>query len=61
MSFLAEGGFEVSSVMKNGRILHVRIKTLCGGKVRLANMKDMEIELGKNEIFECRQGIERLH
>ena len=60
VSFLAEGGFEVSSAMKQGCIQSVRIKSLHGGKFRLANKGDLEIELAKNEVFECNEGLERL-
>ncbi|HOL21755.1 MAG TPA: glycoside hydrolase N-terminal domain-containing protein [bacterium] len=42
---LAEGGFEVSSVMENRKTVYVKLKSLCGGLCRLKiyNMKEREI------------------
>jgi hypothetical protein len=60
VSLLAQGGFEVSSSMEQGNIQYVRIKSLHGGKFKLANMNDREIVLGENEEFQTEEGLKRL-
>ncbi|MCX6985601.1 MAG: hypothetical protein NT118_12765 [Lentisphaerae bacterium] len=54
---LAEGGFEVSAEMQNGKTVHVKIKSLCGGRCRLKihnpKQKSFRIESSRGKLIDA--------
>ena len=59
-NFLANGGFEVSSKIVDGRIVYAKIHSRNGGKFILANLNNMEFSMKAGETLEITENLERI-